>query len=271
MHRSYLLPFLLVLLTSCLGDADKNITTDQQVEGTEIFRISQSLEESLFFALQSFEYFKTVDPATLPGCPDVTVSDANRSVSLVFSTKSTCTNNSNTPRSGRILLQYINRSILESSVVLTYDNYFFKGNAIEGLREFRRLTSIANPNRRTEIFENLTIRNEKNSSSRISGTFVHQLIFQNANLIQFNSGGMIEGRNIAGRAIKMTQGALKSYELACILEGTLMPKQGSESWEITHGAGQTFAHNLSYSGENTCKSTATLKLQDGRVMVVQSP
>jgi hypothetical protein len=271
MTRHSFLLLLTFLLTACLGDAEKNISTDQQVEGTEIFRITQSLEESLFFALQSFEYYKTVAPETLPGCPAVTVNDANRSISLVFSANSTCTNNANTPRTGRILLQYITRSVLESSVVLTYDNYFFKGNAIEGLREFRRLTSIVNPNRRTEIFENLIIRNEKNSSSRLNGSFVHQVTFQNTNLTQFSSGGTIEGRNIAGRAIKMTQGTLKNYEVACILAGTLMPKQGSESWEIAHSAGQLFTHNLSYTGENPCRSTATLKLQDGRVMVVQSP
>lgn len=271
MTRQSLLSFAMLLLTACLGDAEKNISTDQQVEGMEIFRITQSLEESLFFALQSFDYFKTVNPDTLPGCPDVTVNDADRSVSLVFRAKSTCTNNANTPRTGRILLQYITRSVLESSVVLTYDNYFFKGNAIEGLREFRRLTSIANPNRRTEIFENLIIRNEKNSSSKLNGSFVHQVTLQNSTLTQFSSGGTIEGRNIAGRAIKMSRGTLRTYDVSCILSGTLMPKQGSESWVITHGTGQPFTHSLSYTGENPCKSTATLTLQDGRVMLLRSP
>lgn len=268
MIRYRLIPLLLLVLSACLGDVEKTLSTDQQAEGTEIFRITQSLEESLFFALQTFEYYKTVAPETLPGCPEVTVNDANRSVSLVFSTNSTCTNNANTARSGKILLQYIARSVLESSVVLTYDNYLFKGNTIEGLREFRQLTSLVNPNRRTEIFENLIIRNEKKSSSRIHGTFTHQLIFQNALLTQFSSGGSIEGRNIAGRDIKMTPGILKNYEVACILGGSLMPRQGSESWEITHGTGQTFTHSLSYTLLNPCKSTATLKLQDGRVMVV---
>lgn len=271
MIRYRFFSLLLLFLTACLGDAEKTISTDQQVEGTEIFRITQSLEESLLFALQNFEYYKTVVPETLPGCPEVTVNDADRFVSLVFSANSACTNNANTPRTGRILLQYITRSVLESSVVLTYDNYFFKGNAIEGLREFRRVASVANPNRRTEIFENLIIRNEKNSSSRLNGSFIHQVTLQNSNLTQFSSGGTIEGRNIAGRAIKMTQGILKNYEVACILTGTLMPRQGSESWGISHGAGQIFTHNLSYTGESPCKSTATLKLQDGRVMLVDSP
>lgn len=268
MKKNRYLIIALISLSACFGDVEKYLSTDQQVEGTEIIRISQSLDESLIFALQSFEYFKTVVPDTLPGCPDIEVNDAEKTVTLMFSNKSTCTNNTNMPRSGRILLQYINRSTFESSVVLIYDDYVVKGNAIEGLREFRRFTNLVNPNRRTEIFENLVIRNDKQSSSKVSGTFVHQLTFQNSALVQFTSEGNIEGRNIAGRKITMSQGTVKTFEISCILSGHIMPKQGSENWQITHGTGQAFNHGLDFSSDGSCISSANIRLQDGRVMVV---
>ena len=68
--------FLLLLgLGSCFGDIEKDISTDLQFEGNEIFNISFSLEESLFFPFQTIEYFRVAESLEIPGCPDVSIDE----------------------------------------------------------------------------------------------------------------------------------------------------------------------------------------------------
>jgi hypothetical protein len=258
---------LLLVLGSCFGDIEKDISTDLQFEGNEIFNISFSLEESLFFPFQTIEYFRVAESLEIPGCPDVSIDENLKKVTLDFSVKKECVNNLYVPRVGKIHLQYISNSILESVVRLDYENYSVRGIKIEGSREFKRANILLNPNRRAESFQNLLIINKNNSSSKIDGDYTHQLVLTNGLLTEFSSSGAIEGRNIAGRPIKMNQTVAKNYKINCINSGLLLPGQGSENWGIFRNETQATNHRLVYSLVDPCNSSATITLEDGRLMV----
>ena len=259
--------YVLVIFSSCTGDIDRVITTDFQAEGNEIFRVSLALEESLFYAFRSFEDFKKTDTIPLPGCPEITINEAEKKVTLEFAAQSQCATNQNLPRSGKINIKYINTNVLESITRLEYEDYKVKGYAIEGKRDFKQIRSLINPNRRTETFEDILIINEKESSTRLKGEFVYNLVFENQLLKEFTSSGSLEGRNITGRPIKMTQTGPKKYIVSCLKTGFILPIQGMENWQIFRNETQAVSHNVVYEKETDCINKATITLQDGRVMV----
>ena len=258
---------LLFLMGSCFGDIEKDISTDLQFEGNEIFDISLSLEEYLFFPFQTLDYFLLTESLDIPGCPDVTVDERLKKVTLDFSEKEECTYSPFVQRLGKIHLQFISNSGLESTVRLEYEDYSVQGMKIEGIRDFKRSNSLLNPNIRTETFQDLLILNKINSSSRINGNYTYQLVLLNGILTGFSRTGEIEGRNIAGRPIKMTQTAAKSYTVSCIKNGLLLPGQGSENWQVFRNETQATEHKLVYTSEQQCNATATITLNDGRLMV----
>lgn len=259
--------FFLMLTASCLGDFDKDINTDLRFEGKEIFNISLSLEESLVFPFQSIDYFRLSGSLEVPGCPDVTIDENNKKVTLAFSVKKECVNSPYVPRTGKIHLHYITNTALESTVSVEYEDYTVRGMKMEGKRDFKRTNSLLNPNRRTETFQDLFIIDGNNSSSRINGDFTHELGIQNGILTGFSRTGQINGRNIAGRAIKMTQTAVKNYNVNCIKSGFLLPVQGAENWQIFRNETQATNHRMVFTLENQCNSIATITLEDGRLMV----
>lgn len=260
-------PVLLILMASCFGDIDKDINTDLRFEGNEIFNVSLSLEESLFFPFQTIDYFRLSGSLEIPGCPDITIDEASKKVTLAFSVKKECVNNLYVPRSGKIHLQYITNTVLESTVSVEYEDYTVRGMKIEGKRNFKKTNSLLHPNRRIETFLDLFIINANNSSSRINGSFTHELVIQNGILTGFSSNGELEGRNIAGRTLKMTQSTPKNYIVSCIENGFLLPTQGAENWQIFRNETQATNHRMVYTLENQCNSIANITLEDGRLMV----
>jgi len=256
---------IFVWISSCTGDVDKVITTDLQAEGNEIFRVSLALEESLIFAFKTLEDYRKADTLSIPGCPEILVNESERKVTLEFSSQSQCPNNLS--RSGKINLQFINNNALESTIKMEYENYKVRGNIIEGKRDFKQIRSLVNPNRRTETFEDILIINETESSTRLKGEFVYNLVFQEQQLKEFTSSGSLEGRNITGRPIKMTQTSPKRYEVLCINSGLVVPGQGIETWQIFRNETQAVSHNVIYEQETDCINKATITLQDGRIMV----
>ncbi|WP_373494485.1 hypothetical protein [Aquiflexum sp.] len=261
---SIYIPFL---ISSCSGDIDKVITTDLQAEGNEIFGVSLALEESLFFAFQTFEDFKKIDTIPLPGCPEIIVNEVEKKVTLEFSAESQCDTNKNLSRSGKINIKYINTNVLETITRIEYEDYKVKGYVIEGKRDFKQIRSLTNPNRRTESFENILIINETGSSTKLKGEAVFNLVYENQVLKEFTSSGSVEGRNITGRPIKMTQTSPKRYIVSCLKSGFVLPGQGTETWQIFRNETQAVSHNVVYEQETDCIKKMTITLQDGRVMV----
>jgi hypothetical protein len=267
MYKFYSFLVLLILTASCYGDIDKDISTDLQFEGNEIFDISISLEESYFYALQPLGYYRSADSLSIPGCPKVSIDEEASKVTLDFSVNENCENSPFVERSGKIFLQYLALSPLESRVFIEYEDYTINGLKVKGLREFKDSASLQHPNLKIEIFKDLLIINEKNSSSRITGKFVHQIDLLQGQVIGFTSSGELEGRNVAGRRISMEPTLEKTYYAECILQGQVMPTQGSENWRVFRNENQATTHRLVYSFEEQCNSVATITLADGRLMV----
>jgi hypothetical protein len=61
--------------------------------------------------------------------------------------------------------------------------------------------------------------------------------------------------------------AEKKYEVKCILSGRYLPGQGSENWQIFRNENASTLHTLLYKTVSSCENSASLTLQDGRVMV----
>ena len=265
MRRLGIFLFSLFWLVSCNGDIDKNITTDLQVEGNEIFRISLALEESAYFALLTLDEYKRIDPTRLPGCPDVFINDQESKVTLFFSRKSDCPNQL-IPRTGKIHLQFLRVSAAENRTILSYEGYEVREARLEGSRQFSNLRNSSIPNSITETFQDLFILDKNNSSSRINGTFNYQLTVVNRAVTGYLVQGSLDGRNITGRRIVMEQGTPKRYEVSCLERGRVLALQGVERWQIFRNATASVTHNLVYELESECTSKAAIALQDGRVL-----
>ncbi len=261
--------FLLVALVSCHGDNDKTITTNLQEEGNEIFRISLALEESRILAFQSLDYYRAADTLRLAGCPIVEVTENEKKVNLSFPANRNCVIGSSLPRAGSIELEYVNSGALEVTIRMRYIGYKVKGIRLEGVREFRQTRGIINPNKRTEVFEDLLIIDENDNSSRISGRFEHLFNSNSNGEKAFTSSGSIDGRNITGRKIKMSSETPRRYSLNCISTDFVLPLEGSETWQIFRTEQLATSHSLRYSTDAECLAKATITLHDGRVLTYQ--
>ncbi|PSL01488.1 hypothetical protein [Cecembia rubra] len=268
-QRFLLLALSVLVFSSCNTDIEKNISTDLQVEGREIFDISLGLEEAYFFAFQTLDFYRTVLPDSLPSCPKVTINEAERKVTLTFDKSSNCSTGKKLQRNGKIHLQYINTNALESITRLEYETYEVRKIKLEGRRDFKQIRSLTNPNRRTEDFEDLLVIDEFESSSKISGNYEFQLSFLNGKLAGFESSGNLEGRNITGRPIVMEPIANKRYLTECINQGIVLPIQGSERWKIFRNATSSTNHSLNYENESGCQIKAKVTLFDGRILIFE--
>ncbi|MFD2202738.1 hypothetical protein [Shivajiella indica] len=270
MIQKFLFPILVIFIfSSCSLDIDKNISTDLQVEGKEIFNISFTLEEAYFFAFRTLDNYKTADTLDIPGCPVISINEEMRKVTLEFDSLRECSNSASLLRSGKIHIEYLNTNSLESTTRLEYENYKVRDIKVEGRRDFKQVRSLLNPNRRTEVFTDLLLIDEFESSSRINGNYEFQLSFQNGELSEFLCSGSLEGRNITGRPITMNPEANKRYLVNCILSGNYLPNQGSEKWQIFRNETGSTSHTMVYETEPECQNSGKLTLYDSRIMVFE--
>ncbi len=262
--------FLLLILTvvfACNNDIDKNITTDLQVEGNEIFAVGLALEESLYYAFLTLDRYRSTND-TLPGCPAVKVDETERKVTLTFSAVPDCTSQK-LNRSGEITLQYFFTNALETNVVMVYDNYKFKNFGLQGTRRFKQIKSLSNPHFWTETFEEILVIDQFDSSTKLSGNSEHQLKYgAGGSLLEFSSTGSLTGRNITGRKITMDQLRPKTYKKSCIDLGFVMPATGAEKWEIFRTERLSVSHTVEFTQEEDCKSEAKINLSDGRTLIL---
>lgn len=269
LQRFLILILGILVVNACNTDIEKNISTDLQVEGNEIFNISLGLEEAYFFAFQTLDFYRTVIPDSLPSCPKISINEAERKVTLIFDKSTDCPSGKKLQRSGKIHLQYMNANALESITRLEYEDYEVKKIKIEGRRDFKQIRSLINPNKRIEKFNDLLLIYEFESSSKISGNYEFQLFFLDGNLSGLESFGNLEGRNITGRPITMVPGTNKRYLVECINKGTVLPIQGSESWQIFRNTTSSTNHTLIYENGDGYEIKAKVNLFDGRVMIFE--
>ncbi|ERM84447.1 hypothetical protein P872_25155 [Rhodonellum psychrophilum GCM71 = DSM 17998] len=278
MLKYILFLLLLVSATACSNDIDRNITTDLQVEGKEIFNVSLALEEPLYYAFLTLDQYRTAKNDTLksndslpkvpivPGCPLIGIDETLKLVTLTFSKQVDCSSQK-LKRVGKITLQFLSPNVLESNVLMVYDQYSIGTTKIEGTRVFKQTRGVFPQSRRTELFEDMLIIDEFGSSTKISGSFGHQLSFQNGTLLEYKTSGNLEGRNLTGRKIKMTQTNPRIYKTNCVKQGIVLASEGLENWEIFRTPTQSLRHNLEYQQEGACEPKAVIALSDGRTLV----
>ncbi|MCH7400618.1 hypothetical protein ACFOUP_11655 [Belliella kenyensis] len=261
--------FLISIFTtlSCSNDIDKEITTDLQVEANEIFEISLAIEESLRFALYSFEDYKTSGTTAIMGCPLIEWSDDDMSVKLTFVDIET----GNCPtkkisRMGTIKLSFEGKSSDSELVTIEYDNYKVRKKTLEGKRTFYESSGIGSTRRVNESFEDLLIIDEDLNSSKISGNYQYQIQYLNDSISNINSNGILTGRNKTGRAIKMQQTAPRVYRKECLNEGLVIASSGIETWEMSRSTTHSVTHTLTFTQLENCESRASIRLNDGRVL-----
>ncbi|PRY85257.1 hypothetical protein [Mongoliibacter ruber] len=267
MYRNLFVVFSFLLLSSCYGDIDKNISTDLQIEGNEVFNISLVLDESLIFAFDSFEDYRKADTTSVLGCPNILIDETEKKVTLEFMGNRQCVNENNLSRTGKIHVRFINESSF-TSTILEYDGYTVRGNKISGKREFikRRMSNGFNNTPMVETFENFLIIDEKGSSSQLKGDFEHRTLSLNNISTEIVSNGSLEGRNITGRPILMNRNQPKRYSITCLKGGFVIPSSGSETWQVVRHTNQATSHQLIFESEAACQNLATITLHDGRTI-----
>ncbi|AFL82816.1 hypothetical protein Belba_0145 [Belliella baltica DSM 15883] len=253
---------------SCTNDIERNITTNLQAEANEIFQTSLALEESLSYVFLSFEDYQDAQTDTLPGCPTILIDEIDKKVELQFTVNSNCPSQK-LNRSGNLVLDFNTINLIDQEVLLSYDNYKIKAFEIIGNRRFTKSASISSSNLWQENFMDLLIVDEFQNSTKISGSYDHRLEIINDTLISFTSSGNLEGRNITGRPLKMTQITPRLYQNVCIEEGQVIASSGVETWEIFRTPTRSLAHTLTFSSDSACVSKASLQLSDGRLIVFE--
>ncbi len=262
-------PFILVLffaVFACNPDIDKDITTDLQAEGKEIFRISFALEESYYFAFQNLNAYREGDTLSLPGCPDILINETDRKVTLDFDRERECPSAGNIKRKGKIHLQFLQSGTFERITRLSYEDYQVKDFRIEGAREFRQLLNF---NRRKEQFSDLLILDQFGSSTRLDGDYEFLLTSENGELKEIETTGSLNGRNVTGRPIQMDPLNPKKYSVNCIQIGKFLPYTGAETWQVFRNTTLATTHNLKYETEPDCQTKAIVTLSDGRQVVFE--
>ncbi len=260
--------FAIILSVACSNDIEKAITTDLQIEANELFRTSLALEESLRYAFYTYEDYKSAQNDTLPGCPTVEISEFDKKIRLNFSNNSACPSQK-IVRNGSLEIEYFQFNLRDQMVVVTYDNYQVKDFKVQGIRIFENFSNLNTGNRWAESFEDLLIIDSFQNSTKISGNYTHDLQVLNGNLSAFISGGSLEGRNLTGRPLKMSQITPRQYATVCIDEGFVMANSGVEVWEIFRTPIRSLAHTLTITQEDPCNSKVNIQLSDGRLLVYE--
>jgi hypothetical protein len=265
MKNLLLISITLLFLGACTNDIDRNITTNLQVEAKEIFQTSLTLEESLRYVFYSFEDYRNAITDTLPGCPTVLIDEVDKKIELKFALSNGCPTQK-IERSGSIILEFNTINSGDQEILVSYANYKVEKLEIRGKRKFSRKASVANPKLWQEDFEDLLIIDELENSTKISGSYNHTLGIINDKLISYASSGSVEGRNITGRLLKMTQSTPRQYQNACVEEGQVIASTGVEIWEIFRTPTRSLAHTLTITSDTTCVSKVNIQLSDGRLI-----
>lgn len=262
-HFFYIL--ILVLSSSCQEDADKVIGTDLPQEALQLFETSKAWSESLYFGLLSFEEYQAMDStSTLPGCPSLLIEDDTKKVILDFNSENECDQSGTLTRSGKLILEFSISSTPTANWAMSYDNYSFEGDTIRGIRNF----SSENGNEITEFFNPLTIKTQKDLTTKLTGNLKHTKAPLISNSIGIMSGGTMEGMNPVGREISIDIPFDRLMLTTCFQKNELIPVAGTETWTIGRGVGKQVTHQLTYELIDSCQVAANVLLPDGRQLLL---
>lgn len=242
--------------------------TDQSFEGEEMFNISFSLEEHVFYAFKPFDFYKdSTNYTTISGCPLVTFNEERKEVNLIFGEGDCITNQPE--RKGKLILTYIDSLFNQEKLVrIGYEEYSARGIQLEGHRFINQIdSSFAHGTFRDELI-NFIIRDDNNSTSKVNAVFNREVIFSTDSIQNITTTGSSSGRNLAGRSFGMEITQPKHLDGACIRNGSFVPKAGQEIWTFERTVEPDVVHIIHYEEDPDCNNSATIQLDDGREMVL---
>jgi hypothetical protein len=260
--------FLSILLfSSCLSDEEKRLETDQSFEGEEMFNITYSLDEHIFYAFKPFEFYKdTSNYANISGCPLVTYNEEGKEVSLVFGRE--CPTNQ-TERIGKLKLTYFDSLVDQENLVrIDYEEYAVRGVGLEGIRLVEQIDSSYTHVAFRDSLHNFIIRYANNSTSKVNAAYHHYVVFLSDSLRHITTNGSSWGRNLAGRSFEMEITQPKVHSGECIRKGFFIPGAGQESWSFERTTEPEVVHRIHYDENSDCDQSATILLNNGNEMVL---
>lgn len=263
--------FLLLYLpvfTSCLSDEEKRLQTDQTFEGEEMFNLSYALDEHSPYAFYAFTFYQdTVNHSAIPGCPSVSINEADYEVVLTFGEGECATNRA--LRSGKLIVSYLDSVPGRGNKVrVGYQDYWVKGLKVEGFRTFHLTDSTATGITLTDSISDIVITDANRSTSKLNGAFVHELFIENASLQYFTTTGSGSGRNLTGRPFVMEINEAKRFTESCLQAGYHVAESGRERWTFERTGTPHVIHTLSFEQAEDCDHTAAIQLDDGGELLI---
>ncbi len=262
MKKIYLLLLAFGLFFSCDEDVSREITTDLTKEALLQFKFSEAIGESIYLGNISYPDYFRISSAELPGCPTIIRSSASRIIQLDYSNPAECEQANKTPRTGRIILDFTLSNTINPTWTLAFENYTYEGIKIEGLKQFRMITS----NENEETFENLIVELDKNLGFQASGQLSHSVSRSSFRPFALSSRGTIEGKNPTGRAFSLVITESKEQQFSCYRAGWELPQIGKESWIVARGVSSSLEYKVSFSTSTECNPIVISTLPDGRTL-----
>jgi hypothetical protein len=256
---------LVPILMSCAEDEEKVIQTDLATEASQLFSISKDWNESLYFALISWEEYQLVDSLNLPSCPAILLNQEAKEVTLHFMASTTCIQSGEYGRSGKLTINFENSSSsLLNRWTLTYDEYYFGTKKIEGTRSF----SSDRFNQIKEEFTDLIETTDTKLSTEFSGKFTHTKTYIKDTLASISSIGSIKGTNPVGREFEIAINSPTNRFVTCLQKNEILPAAGVEDWFVSRGGNSEVSYLTTYELMDSCKVAANTKLPDGRKLLL---
>ncbi|REG83070.1 hypothetical protein [Algoriphagus antarcticus] len=267
---------LMPILMSCEEDEDKVIQTDLTKEAAELFSISKDWNESLYFAMLSWEQYQQLDSVGLPSCPVISLDEKAKEVTLDFLSNTVCDQAGEYARSGRLIIKFDTTTISPiKKWTMEYDEYRFGSNSIEGIRSFSSEDSLQVSEEFIEIIE----RTQAELSSEFSGKFLHTKDYLSDSLttdslrihslLSLTSVGRITGVNAAGRDFKITMDTPVIHSISCYQQNEILPSNGKENWFVARRENSEVTYTVTYEPLlEDCKVSATAILPDGRKLLL---
>jgi len=258
--------FLLLLwfFSSCASDEDRRLQTDQSFEGEEMFNISYSLDEHVFYALRPFKFYKdTTNYEGISGCPSVSVQEDTKTVNLLFG-EGECASGG-PGRKGQLVLSYGDSLLPDHQpfVRISYADYVVREIQIEGIRLLLPVDSSSNRVVFLDNVNNLMFKDARESTSKLNGEFERNVVYAGDTIRQVTTTGMGWGRNLAGRPFHLDITKAKSLSGDCLQSGGFVPETGEERWTFERTGQVDAVHSMRYGPGEGCDSNAIIHLSDG--------
>lgn len=259
-------------MTSCEEDEDKVIQTDLPTEAAQLFSISTDWNESLYFAMLSWEEYQQIDSVALPSCPEVSLDKDTKEVTLNFLASTTCAQTGEYGRSGKLVIKFDTTVTSPARKwTMRYDDYFFGTRAISGTRTF---SSEDDSLQVSEEFADLIEKTENELSTEFEGKFLHTRLFSKDSsardsLSGLASTGRITGVNAAGRAFEIAIETPVLHNISCYTQNEILPSSGLENWFVSRKGNSEAIYSVSYEALlGDCSVSANATLPDGKKLLL---